>query len=119
MFLGAVGGASYALSRSQTEIEMATIRKLKGRRQEQVRRRGMKPRAKSFDSKADAEKWARELETEVDRFGMAPDTKILETTTLGQLLKRYQNEITPLKRVAVQEGQRTDVLRRYDLHTRR
>jgi hypothetical protein len=32
----------------------------------------------------------------VDHFGMAPDTKILETTTLGQLLERYQNEITPL-----------------------
>lgn len=94
---------------------MATIRKLRGRWQAQVRRRGMKPRAKSFDSKAEAEKWARDLETQVDRFGMAPDTKILETTTLGELLERYQNEVTPLKRGAVQEGQRIDVLRRHDL----
>lgn len=37
--------------------------------------------AKRFDSKADAEKWVRGLETQVDRFGDAPDTKILETTT--------------------------------------
>jgi hypothetical protein len=42
---------------------MATIRKLRGRWQAQVRRRGMKPRAKSFDSKSDAEKWARNLES--------------------------------------------------------
>ncbi|CAN7554729.1 site-specific integrase [Neorhizobium tomejilense] len=97
---------------------MATIRKLRGRWQAQVRRRGMKPRAKSFDSKAEAEKWARDLETQVDRFGMAPDTKILETTTLGELLERYQNEVTPLKRGAVQETQRLDVLRRHDLSHR-
>lgn len=97
---------------------MATIRKLRGRWQAQVRRRGMKPRAKSFDSKAEAEKWARELESQVDRFGMAPDTKILETTTLGQLLERYQREITPQKRGAVQEDQRIDVLRRHELSHR-
>jgi integrase len=94
---------------------MATIRKLRGRWQAQVRRRGMKPRAKSFDSKADAEKWARDLESQVDKFGTAPDTKILESTTLGELLERYQREITPAKRGAVQEDQRIGVLRRHDL----
>lgn len=94
---------------------MATIRKLRGRWQAQVRRRGMKPRAKSFDSKLDAEKWARDLEAQVDRFGSAPDTKILETTTLGELLERYQREVSPTKRGAVQEIQRLDVLRRHEL----
>lgn len=94
---------------------MATIRKLRGRWQAQVRRRGMKPRCKSFDSKLEAEKWARDLEAQVDRFGAAPDTKILESTTLGQLLKRYQREISPTKRGSVQEIQRIDVLRRHDL----
>ncbi len=94
---------------------MATIRKLRGRWQAQVRRRGMKPRCKSFDSKLEAEKWARDLEAQVDRFGAAPDTKILESTTLGQLLERYQREISPTKRGSVQEIQRLDVLRRHDL----
>ncbi|MDK4739390.1 site-specific integrase [Rhizobium sp. CNPSo 3464] len=94
---------------------MATIRKLRGRWQAQVRRRGMKPRCKSFDSKVEAEKWARDLESQVDRFGAAPDTKILETTTLGQLLERYQQEVSPLKRGSVQEIQRIDVLRRHEL----
>ena len=94
---------------------MATIRKLRGRWQAQVRRRGMKPRCKSFDSKLEAEKWARDLEAQVDRFGAAPGTKILESTTLGQLLERYQREISPTKRGSVQEIQRIDVLRRHDL----
>lgn len=94
---------------------MATIRKLRGRWQAQVRRRGMKPRAKSFDSKSDAEKWARDLESQVDRFGAAPDTKILETTTLNDLLSRYKTEVSPTKRGAVQEIQRIDVLQRHDI----
>ncbi len=94
---------------------MATIRKLRGRWQAQVRRRGMKPRCKSFDTKLEAEKWARDLEAQVDRFGAAPNTKILERTTLGQLLERYQSEVSPLKRGSVQEIQRIDVLRRHDL----
>ncbi|WP_279483786.1 site-specific integrase [Aureimonas sp. SK2] len=97
---------------------MATIRKLRGRWQAQVRRRGMKPRAKSFDSKSEAERWARELETQVDRFGAAPDTKVLETTTLGDLMRRYQSEVTPKKRGYVQEGQRIDVLFRHELSHR-
>ena len=75
----------------------------------------MKPRCKSFDTKLEAEKWARDLEAQVDRFGAAPDTKILESTTLGQLLERYQREVSPLKRGSVQEIQRIDVLRRHEL----
>ncbi|RFZ81517.1 site-specific integrase [Shinella sp. WSJ-2] len=94
---------------------MATIRKLRGRWQAQVRRRGMKPRCKSFDTKQEAEKWARDLEAQVDRFGAAPDTKILESTTLGELLLRYQREISPSKRGSVQEIQRIDVLSRHEL----
>lgn len=52
---------------------MATIRKLPGKWQTQIRRRGMAPRAKSFDQKSDAEKWARSLESELNRCDMLPD----------------------------------------------
>lgn len=75
---------------------MATIRKLRGRWQAQVRRRGMKPRAKSFASKAEAEKWARDLETQVDRFGMAPNTKILETKKAKALARWRGGRPLPL-----------------------
>jgi integrase len=94
---------------------VATIRKLRGRWQAQVRRRGMKPRAKSFDSKIEAEKWSRDLEAQVDRFGSAPDTSILESTTLGDLMERYRCEVSPTKRGALQEIQRIEVLRRHEL----
>lgn len=46
---------------------MATIRKLRGCWQAQVLTRGMKPRCKSFDSKQEVEKWARDLEAQVER----------------------------------------------------
>jgi len=75
----------------------------------------MKPRCKSFDSKTEAEKWARELETQVDKFGAAPDTRILESTTLGALMQRYAEEVSPSKRGATQEIQRLGVLQRHDL----
>ena len=65
---------------------MATIRKLRDRWQAQVRRRGVPPRAKSFDKRSDAERWARELEAEADRSGWVADTRLAEKTTLRELL---------------------------------
>ncbi len=85
---------------------MATIRKLRGRWQAQVRRRGVPPRAKSFDKRTDAERWARDLEAEADRSGWVADTRAAEKTTLGELLVRYANEVTPTKRGAVSEKAR-------------
>src|ERR1700693_1837448 len=85
---------------------MATIRKLRGRWQAQVRRRGVPPRAKSFDKRTDAERWARDLEAEADRNGWVADTRAAEKTTLGELLTRYANQVTPTKRGAVSEKAR-------------
>lgn len=91
---------------------MATIRKLRGKWQAQVRRKGMAPRAKSFESKADAERWARNLEAEVDRRGVLPDTRLAENTTLAEILTRYKDEITPKKRSAVSEVARINGIQR-------
>jgi integrase len=85
---------------------MATIRKLRGRWQAQVRRRGVPPRAKSFDKRTDADRWARDLEAEADRSGWVADTRAAEKTTLGELLGRYANEVTPAKRGAASEKAR-------------
>lgn len=68
---------------------MATIRRLRGRWQAQVRRRGLQPRAKSFDSKVDAEKWARSLEGELDRVGAMADTRLAERMTIKEMFERY------------------------------
>jgi hypothetical protein len=75
---------------------MATIRKLRGRWQAQVRRRGVAPRAKSFNTKADAQRWAQDLEAEANRSGWAADTRAAEKTTLQELLTRYCAEVTPI-----------------------
>ncbi|GAB1715046.1 MAG: integrase [Nitrobacter sp.] len=91
---------------------MATIRKLRGRWQAQVRRRGVPPRAKSFDKRADAERWARDLEAEADRSGWVADTRAAEKTTLGELLTRYCAEVTPTKRGAVSEKSRINSILR-------
>jgi integrase len=85
---------------------MATIRKLRGRWQAQVRRRGIPPRAKSFDKQIEANRWARDLETEADRSGWVADTRAAEKTTLSELLARYAHEVTPTKRGAVSEKAR-------------
>ena len=60
----------------------------------------MKPRAKSFDTKGEAERWARDLEAQVDRCGSAPDTQIIESTTFGVIMERYKREISAHKRGA-------------------
>jgi integrase len=73
----------------------------------------MAPRAKSFESKAEAERWARNLEAEVDRCGALPDTRRAENTTLAEILTRYKDEISPNKRSAASEVARINgILRR-------
>lgn len=61
------GGISRRDLQQPLEVTMATIRKLRGRWQAQVRRRGMKSRCKSFDTKLEAEKWTRDLEAQVEK----------------------------------------------------
>lgn len=94
---------------------MATIRKLRGRWQAQVRRKGMKCRAKSFDTRAEAERWARTLETELDRHGVQADTKMAESLTLKDILVRYLDEVTPSKRSAPTERCRISALLKRDM----
>ncbi|MDR6632301.1 integrase [Phyllobacterium sp. 1468] len=94
---------------------MATIRRLRGRWQGQVRRKGMQPRAKSFDSKGEAEKWARSLEAELDRCGSMPDTRLAEQMTVHALLTRYRMEITPPKRSAQTESIRIGAMLRREI----
>ncbi len=91
---------------------MATIRKLRGRWQAQVRRRGVAPRAKSFNTKADAQRWAQDLEAEANRSGWVADTRLAEKTTLRELLTRYCAEVTPGKRGAVSEASRINSILR-------
>ena len=80
---------------------MATFRKRGPYQwQAQVRKKGHSSQTKTFETRAAAEQWAREIEYEMDR-GIFVSRVEAESTTLGELLERYYlQEVTPLKRGA-------------------
>ncbi len=91
---------------------MASIRKRNDKWQAQVRRTGHSPRAKSFQSRADAQRWVRQTEVELDRLALAYHPARLERTTVSDLLTRYRDEVTPNKRGAASETKRIEVFLR-------
>jgi integrase len=94
---------------------MATFQQRDGGRwQAKVRRRGCPVQSQTFAKKADAEAWARKVESELER-GVWRDTAEAERTTLGEALERYEREVTPRKKGAEQEVYRVRALRRLPL----
>lgn len=91
---------------------MASIRKRNGKWQAQVRRHGASSITRSFILKADAQAWARKMESDIEA-GRLPERKL--TGTLGDLLIRYRAEVTPSKRSADKERKRIDRLLRHPL----
>jgi len=49
---------------------------------------------------ADAKEWARLMETQADRQELAPSRKELGSITLGDLVRRYRDEVVPTKKGA-------------------
>jgi len=62
-----------------------------------IRRQGYPHQNRSFDTRAEAEAWARRIESEMDR-GSFVDRIEAEINTFGDLLKRYAEEISPHKK---------------------
>ncbi len=83
---------------------MATFRKRNGKWQAIVRHKDIGTTSRSFSGKADAIKWAKERERQLenDNFGTLEPTSL----TLGDLLLRYARDITPRKRGATTELRR-------------
>ena len=85
---------------------MATVRKLlSGKWNAQVRRKGHSLVSKTFLSQKDAHVWIRSIESEMDK-GSYINRSVLESTTLGEVLVRYRDEITPTKKGKKQEETR-------------
>ena len=89
---------------------MASIRKRNGKWHVQVRRKGCPPLTRSFGTKAAAQTWARQIEADADRRGLPVGLKALDSLTLGDVLTRYRDTISSLKRGAVREGMAVRVL---------
>lgn len=85
---------------------MATIRTHRGKWQAIVRRKGYSQQSKSFTAKAHAVQWARQTESDLDTGQFHRDTKILDATTVGDLLIRYRDTVTIYKRGRASEATR-------------
>lgn len=90
---------------------MASIRRRGDSYQARVIRQGFPPETKTFTTKADAERWAREIESAMDSHRHV-NSRPAETTTLGDLLRRYRESVTPMKRGAFDETIRLQALER-------
>jgi len=72
---------------------MATITKREnGKWQAKCRRKGFSPQSKTFRSKVDAERWAREVELAMDR-SVFQSTVKAERTTVNEALESYFREV--------------------------
>lgn len=82
---------------------MASFRK-RGDLQWQARisRKGFPAQVKTFSTRAEAEAWARQVESEIDR-GVFVSRVEAEATSLSEAFERYEREISALKKGAVQE----------------
>ena len=74
---------------------MSTIRKRGNRFQVQIRRDGFPDITKTFTQLRDAKEWARHIEIAQDRNELSNDHRKLQSITLGQLVRRYRDEIAP------------------------
>jgi len=82
---------------------MATFRKRNDKWQARVQRSGQSSIAKSFHSKADALKWARNVESQLDLGTLVPKQTM---PRLMPMLERYVAEVTPTKKGESQERYR-------------
>lgn len=91
---------------------MASIRRRWDKWQVQVRRKGSPSVTHSFIRKNDAELWARQIESEADRKGLKVDPRVLQNTTVRQIVERYRDTVTVTKRGKVNETIILDALLR-------
>ena len=91
---------------------MATLRNRNGKWHVQVRRSGHPPCTRSFLSKTESHKWARRVEAELDTAVVPYDPRVLEQTTVGELLTRYRETVTVNKRGEASERKRIDLFLR-------
>lgn len=81
---------------------MASFRQRSGKWQARVIRDGYPDQVKTFEAKVDAEKWARSVESDIDK-GQFVSIDEAQRTTLGDLIERYLAEVTPSMKGAIED----------------
>ncbi|GAU08892.1 site-specific integrase [Desulfoplanes formicivorans] len=94
---------------------MATFTKRgKGQWQVKIRRKGWPLQTKTFETKGDAEAWAREIESEMDR-GVFVSRKEAECSTFREVIERFREEYIPRYAHPKKEESRLNHLLNYPL----
>jgi integrase len=88
---------------------MAAISKRGSTYQVKIRRNGVR-RSATFRNRAQAEQWARKIESEIDANRIYPGLAVARTTTLADALDRYAKDIAPKKKG---EKQALSIIRRW------
>lgn len=82
-----------------------------------LRSKGYPQQSRTFESRAEASAWPRQIESKIDR-GVFVSRAKAERTTLFEALERYAREATPRKRGASQELCRIEAWKRHPLACR-
>lgn len=82
---------------------MASIRRRGEKWQARVLRSGFPPESKSFANRQDAERWARSIESAMDK-GSYVSRSEAESKTLKDILERYVTDVLPTKRGEIQDA---------------
>jgi integrase len=76
-----------------------------------VKRDGYPDQVKTFEGRGDAERWARSVESAMDK-GQFIDTQEAQRTTLRELILRYAHEVTPTMKSASEDTYKLKALAR-------
>ncbi|MHB1670205.1 site-specific integrase [Thiomonas sp.] len=88
---------------------MASFQKRAGAWRALIRRKGYPVISNTFDTKAEAEAWARKTESDIDR-GQHVDHRPAKIISFADCLRRYDAEVSRLKKGARQEHSRIEFL---------
>ncbi len=80
---------------------MATFRNRHGKWQARVQRKGQQSVSKSFQSKEDSQRWARQIESGIDK-GAYTNIALAERILFKGVMERYVHEVT-LKTRSIRE----------------
>jgi integrase len=93
---------------------MATFRNRHGKWQARVQRKGQQPVSKSFQSKEDAQRWARQVEAEIDK-GIYTNIALAERTLFQDVIERYVREVALKTRSMKEDTYRLRALARHSI----
>ena len=93
---------------------MATFRNRHGKWQARVQRKGQEPVSKSFQTKEDAQRWARSVESEIDR-GSYTNQILADRSLFKDVIVHYVHEVSLKTRSMGEDTYRLGALSRHSI----